>query len=236
MESKLDRRRRLSKELHSCLVLMKKNPGGTRDPEPGRSTNFDRSLPIIVLSKTIKHEPQKPLLSLTERRRASKQLKQDKLHQLFSFKFPPIFEDFKETAETPQLENLRIQPQLVETTPVQGKYCLPRKSFGPTYSRLPVRPSVKRSLEQESTDCSVKLELPRQSGAFTAMLQRLVGPQKSAADSLKSVKRVVIKQRVAGPRPLEPRDSLRTSIQTASKKGIKPISTIRPLGNKTYYI
>ena len=102
MESKLSDRRRESKELKLGLkglassqrsIGLKTGPS-TRSTDPMR-TSLER----------------KPLLSLSERRRASKQLKIDDLSSPMPVDRSPIIEDNAESLQTPQLECLNVRPQ-----------------------------------------------------------------------------------------------------------------------------
>lgn len=203
MESKLDRTRRLSKELKKCLDLLKITDSSRSTQTSCRSDNAIRR---ERLSKTSNSENSLPLLSLSERRRASKQMKQDELKKLLKPGVIPIKEDYREQLATPKLENLRVRPQRAEKSPHDFKYCRPK--FSETPQEI-TKPQARVGLQENS----YRKYTPKQGNPFREMFARLVQTSLQELPSLQSVSKVVIQSKI--DRPLvtaNPRKGIRTSI------------------------
>lgn len=205
MESKLDRTRRLSKELKKCLDMMKISDSSRSTQNSSRS---DKAANRERLSKTLNSENSLPLLSLSERRRASKQLKQDELQMLVKPEFNPIKEDYREQLATPKLENLRVRPQRVEKSPHDFKFSIPK--FAGVTSQQKKNPQPKDGFKENS----YQKYTPKQGNPFREMFARLVQASQKELPSLQSVSKVVIQPKLDHPLvTANPRRGIRTSIQ-----------------------
>lgn len=133
MESKLSDRRREAKELKLGLkgLASSQRSIGLKTGPSTRSTDPMR-----------KSLERKPLLSLSERRRASKQLKIDDLSSPMPVDRSPIIEDNAESLQTPQLECLNVRPQAM----LENRFI----NFKPN----------KKVIDQQSTDNSSKNSTP----------------------------------------------------------------------------
>ena len=188
MENKLEKKRRMSKELLKSLELLKcfSSKDSFSDDDNALSGKL---LKTMSSPKLIKSENKLPMHNFSDRRRQSKQLKQDALAKSVGKLILPIKEDFSEQLQTPQLENLRVIPHMVETTPLSSKYCIPQKYENSHFSV----PLVKNSTYLESTDCSLKLESPPFQIDSTSKFNIQKNTIKISNSEVKTVNKIILK-------------------------------------------
>lgn len=101
MNSKLANRRKESKELKLSLKGLSSSQ---------KTILVKHSESVKSTDRMRKSHDAKQVLSLSERRRASKQLKQDGIAAPMAHDRSPIMEDNRESLQTPQLECLKVRP------------------------------------------------------------------------------------------------------------------------------
>lgn len=207
MERKLERQSRLSHELKNCLDFMRisDSSGSTRSTCPS-----ERAALRSRLSQTANSDHILPLLSLSDRRRASKELKKGKL---LTPGVAPIKEDFNEQLATPSVKNLRIIPEKADRSSTVFKYCFDRqRKVIKQQAKQPNLYSI--SIEQISKNYYMKQDNP-----FKAMYSRLVQQTNSKSISIQAANRVIIHPKIS--KPQEP-------VSSQPRKSIRPPFPTRP--------
>jgi hypothetical protein len=207
MESKLERTRRMSKELKKCLEFMKtSNSFGSIQTsiQSHRVTSRDR------LSQTQKSDISLPLLSLSQRRNACKQLKIDSFKNIKKLEVLAIKEDMYEQVATPKLEKLRIKPQKAERPPNTVRDYLPASS----------NHQFEQTAANETKGNQTVSEPVGHGNPFKRMYDRLVEKSKQAAASPSQLKKLVILPRVSQITLIkQSRKSIRAALPVKAPQG-----------------